>query len=1476
MSGISPDWVEILEPRSRERMYVNLATGECGWDPPLGAPVRQADGNQWWELFDPQSGRFYYYNSVGRQTVWHRPQGGDIVPLSQLQAMKRCSEAKRAAGTGERDREPGTGRLGSTGSRTGSQGHRTPLPEHHGVGSTDSQGHRTPLPEHHGVGSTDCQGHRTPLPEHHGVGSTDSQGRLTPRPEHHGAGSLGSTGSQRHRTPRPEHHGAGSLGSTGSQGHRTPLPEHHGAGSLGSTGSQGHRTPLPEHYGAGSIDSQGHRTPLPEHYGAGSIDSQGHRTPLPEHHGAGSLVSTGSQGHRTPCPEHYGAGCTDSQGHRTPRPEHYGAGSIDSQGHCTPLPEHHGAGSLVSTGSQGHRTPCPEHYGAGCTDSQGHRTPRPEHYGAGCTDSQGHHTPLPEYYGAGCTDSQGHRTPLPEYYGAGCTDSQGHRTPLPEHYEAGSLGSTGSQGHRTPRPEHHGAGSLGSTGSQGHRTPLPEQGKPVPRTPETPSEREISDTVVDSRPAQGDNSSDESKESLRERSQRWQPSPGSKAAMLVKVNSVSRIQPGGPSSPDLQLRHHNTHTHNKPNGHQAFTLHPVSSKPPGAHSCSTQGYKTAPSGKMAADARQAHHLRKTGNGSFCLVSSDPPQTPSSHRSQPSTPRSVSPQYASTPHLYDDPGKECPIYDEPPVDMEVEGAHLHNGPGGLSRLTPTHSLQKPRLLQHPGSSNSESRHKRNPSASDYSPAGLECIKHMVVVDPKQGLLSTSPGPTRTRTPSPTPRSDPLLAQPQSQPRGQQREPGTLEKKQTWRALEATVLRAVEARHSRQSSQASQDFPTPPGPQTTATYQDSGYSTGPSPSLRRKSRRRLGAGGRPGSVGSSGELCALNERLMAEMREVVSRSNTMREMKAGGLGAEISERGAVPRTRSPVDSLQWYGGGGRCASREDVPSASRSLSRAGNHGNPALPPLEMPGRQKRTYEKVDTLEKSITSQAGLSSPDTPGPPSEVGTLELKAQLDSRKKGMVDGRTGSLGPHHQRSVSHDNIEGEGRGGIGGSYHQLSYATLRKPPPPDTSGMADWASKHLNMHTQGLFRRRVSIANMLSWNRGSIKKPMLVTSDRAVRKEACEMFKLVQAYMGDRPSRLDRRHAALLIVTKCWGMQGLRDELYVQLVRQTTGNTSPKSLAAGWELMAVSLAFFAPSPKFRCYLEGYIQRHTDPSSDKKRESQTEQQVAQFILDQQDMKLKKNSKSRKKRKQNTDEEGLPISTYAKFCYRKLQKVAITGGKKGLRKPTLEEIDHSRRAIVTPSLFGSTLDEVMERQSELFPDRKLPWVQVQLSQYVLALGGAQTEGIFRVPGDIDEVNALKLQVDQWRIPENLSDPNVPASLMKLWYRELEEPLIPMAFYKQCVSNYDDPVAAITVVQCLPELNRLVLCYFIHFLQVFAQPANVSVTKMDVNNLAMVMAPNCLRCQSDDPRIIFENTRKEMSFLRMLIVHLDTSFIEGVV
>ena len=462
---------------------------------------------------------------------------------------------------------------------------------------------------------------------------------------------------------------------------------------------------------------------------------------------------------------------------------------------------------------------------------------------------------------------------------------------------------------------------------------------------------------------------------------------------------MSRSQP----IPALQQQQHLQHSaHSKVH---TYSLYSSCNKAQGGHLSSNQGYKTAPSGKMAGDTRQTQHLRKASNGSFCLVTSDSNHpSPLLHRSQTSTPRPVSPQYGCTAPIYDEPVSDCPIYDEPPTDMEVEGAHLYNGQP-LPRLTPTQSLQKPIHLQPPGSSHSGSRHRRNPSASDYSPAGLECIKHMVNVDPKQGLQSGSPA--STRAPSPAPRQEPVLTQPQPHPqlqvhslqqsRGHMRDkesgtpgPSSLDKKQSWRILEATVQRAMDARHSRQSSQASQDFSSST-PLAAANYQDSGYSTGPSPSLRRKSRRRVGAGGgvggRPGSVGSSGELCALNERLMAEVREVVSRSNTMREVRAG-LDPDMGERGIVPRTRSPADSLRWYGGGGvgpvgRCPSREDVTGAPRSLKGASNYGNTSLTPLEIPGRQKRTYEKVDTLEMSINSQASLSSPETPGPPSQVSS-------------------------------------------------------------------------------------------------------------------------------------------------------------------------------------------------------------------------------------------------------------------------------------------------------------------------------------------------------------------------------------------------------------------------------------------------------------------------------------------------------------
>ena len=70
------------------------------------------------------------------------------------------------------------------------------------------------------------------------------------------------------------------------------------------------------------------------------------------------------------------------------------------------------------------------------------------------------------------------------------------------------------------------------------------------------------------------------------------------------------------------------------------------------------------------------------------------------------------------------------------------------------------------------------------------------------------------------------------------------------------------------------------------------------------------------------------------------------------------------------------------------------------------------------------------------------------------------------------------------------------------------------------------------------------------AINKPMLRTDDKGVKKEALETFKLIQTYMGDRKAKQISTMTALSIANKGWSITNLRDEIFLQLIRQTTDN--------------------------------------------------------------------------------------------------------------------------------------------------------------------------------------------------------------------------------------------------------------------------------------------------------------------------------------
>jgi len=74
--------------------------------------------------------------------------------------------------------------------------------------------------------------------------------------------------------------------------------------------------------------------------------------------------------------------------------------------------------------------------------------------------------------------------------------------------------------------------------------------------------------------------------------------------------------------------------------------------------------------------------------------------------------------------------------------------------------------------------------------------------------------------------------------------------------------------------------------------------------------------------------------------------------------------------------------------------------------------------------------------------------------------------------------------------------------------------------------------------------------------------------------------------------------------------------------------------------------------------------------------------------------------------------------------------------------DCTKDAAFYPSVYGESLEKIMQLQARSYPDAKVPIILPFLADGILALGGTYSEGIFRVPGDADTVSELKSRMDR--------------------------------------------------------------------------------------------------------------------------------------
>uniref|UniRef100_F7FUJ6 Rho GTPase activating protein 22 n=1 Tax=Ornithorhynchus anatinus TaxID=9258 RepID=F7FUJ6_ORNAN len=202
-----------------------------------------------------------------------------------------------------------------------------------------------------------------------------------------------------------------------------------------------------------------------------------------------------------------------------------------------------------------------------------------------------------------------------------------------------------------------------------------------------------------------------------------------------------------------------------------------------------------------------------------------------------------------------------------------------------------------------------------------------------------------------------------------------------------------------------------------------------------------------------------------------------------------------------------------------------------------------------------------------------------------------------------------------------------------------------------------------------------------------------------------------------------------------------------------------------------------------------------------------------------------------------------------------------------------RRVIWAPfggGIFGQRLEDTVQYESK-YGHRLAPLLVEQCVDFIRERGLTE-EGLFRMPGQANLVKDLQDSFDCGEKPlfDSSTDVHTVASLLKLYLRELPEPVVPFARYEDFLScaqliskDEGEGTQELTKqVKNLPQANYNLLKYICKFLD--EVQSHSSVNKMSVQNLATVFGPNILRPKMEDPVTIMEGTSLVQQLMTVLI------------
>lgn len=246
--------------------------------------------------------------------------------------------------------------------------------------------------------------------------------------------------------------------------------------------------------------------------------------------------------------------------------------------------------------------------------------------------------------------------------------------------------------------------------------------------------------------------------------------------------------------------------------------------------------------------------------------------------------------------------------------------------------------------------------------------------------------------------------------------------------------------------------------------------------------------------------------------------------------------------------------------------------------------------------RMSDERTSLSKSPTIHP-ISGPFYPAPPrpqlqkATSGSLRLTGL--KKKKNHKVYRTVSIPGDREFSFSETIASDNGRvNNLRKSKVGRSLLEYEIEDEPDTiDNLLNDPEFSLAVHRHGWVARsfklggRIDQRKLLSWKKTPIKKALLKHSSKN-DKLAIECFKLIQEVMGDRDVRISKEQAIVDIMEIVLRSDdsSMKDELFMQILKQVHGNPDNESERYGWRLMIVCLSCFSPSKKMSDYISGVL----------------------------------------------------------------------------------------------------------------------------------------------------------------------------------------------------------------------------------------------------------------------------------------------------